>query len=168
MSAPGTPSIGQLIIELVDVSEISDSECLQHCFSDLAETNKAANSQVFAQLPFTVNSKITQDFQTDIFAGKLTGMQTVVPNKRPGEEPRDIYLQMVIVRLKKYTCDVLITLNTEFVSLKPENVDMESQAPALLGGLDPSKRQQVEAVFDRIVGSFRHTSEAQLRLLFDC
>ena len=77
---------------------------------------------------------------------------------------------MALVRLKKYECDVLFTLNTEYTALKPDDVDMSSSetAPATHNGVDPTKAQQIEALFDQIVGSFRHTSEDELKKLFDC
>ena len=32
-------NLGQLIIELVDISEIADQDSIMHCFTDLAESN---------------------------------------------------------------------------------------------------------------------------------
>jgi hypothetical protein len=102
-----------------------------------------------------------------LFAAKLIGVQKVVPNKRPGETPRDVYMQMAIVRIKKYQCDVLMTLNTELESLKGEDVTMsEGGAPALLPGVSPTLEGWVQAAFNRMVNSFRHTSEPELTKLF--
>ena len=36
---PQSLNLGQLIIELVDVSEIDDQAVIKHCFTDLAEAN---------------------------------------------------------------------------------------------------------------------------------
>ena len=82
-----------------------------------------------------------------MFAAKLTGLQKVVPNKRPGEAAREVYMQMAIIRLKKYQCDVLITLNTELESLKSEDATMAEGAPSLLPGVDPSLESAIQNSF---------------------
>ena len=77
---------------------------------------------------------------------------------------------MAIIRLKKYQCDVLVTLNTELESLKrlsTEDQEMSEKVPALIGGIDPAKENQARTTFDKIVGSFRHTTEDELRKLFE-
>lgn len=48
----------------------------------------------------------------------MIGIQKVAPTKRVGELARDVFIQMGIVRLKKYQCDVMLTLNTELGTLK--------------------------------------------------
>ena len=45
---------------------------------------------------------------------------------------------MALLRIKKYQCDVLITLNTELDSLKRIDEDaIMSEAPVLVNGIDP-------------------------------
>lgn len=44
---------------------------------------------------------------------------------------------------------------------------MSEKVPALIGGIDPTKENQARTTFDKIVGSFRHTSEDELRKLFE-
>ena len=114
-----SPNLGQLIIELLDVSEVADADSVKHCFDDLAEANKAKHNQVLSQGPALVHPKLWTDFPGAIFAAKLCGLQQVVPNKRPGEPPKDVYVQMAIIRIKAFTCDVLLSLNTEIDALKP-------------------------------------------------
>ena len=41
MNPSKASNLGQLIIELIDVNEVSDAESISHCFADLAEANKA-------------------------------------------------------------------------------------------------------------------------------
>lgn len=52
----------------------------------------------------------------------------MAPTKREGELARDIYIQMGIVRLKKYQCDVMLTLNTELGTLNSHPVQ---ESPSL-------------------------------------
>ena len=49
---------GQLIIELVDVYEVADTDALKHCFSDLAEDNQALKSEFLAEQQLIVHPKI--------------------------------------------------------------------------------------------------------------
>jgi hypothetical protein len=46
---PSTVNLGQLVIELVDVSEVADSDAIQHCFNDLAEANGAQHTETLSQ-----------------------------------------------------------------------------------------------------------------------
>jgi hypothetical protein len=83
----------------------------------------------------------------ELFGAKLTGVQKVVPNKRPGEPPQDVFIQMAIIRLKRFECDVLISLNTELSSLantESADVTMAPSAEGLLPGADPGKQSSVE------------------------
>lgn len=115
-----------------------------------------------------IHPVFTQDFPEGVFAAKLTGVQTVVPNKRPGEAARDVYMQMAIVRIKTYQCDVLLTLNTELASLKlSEDTPMADGAPSLLAGVDPTSESAIQECFAQIVASFRHTTLAEVAKLFD-
>jgi hypothetical protein len=56
-------------------------------------------------------------------------------------------MQMAIIRLKKYQCDVLITLNTELESLKSEDATMAEGAPSLLPGVDPGLESAIQNSF---------------------
>ena len=77
-------------------------------------------------------------------------------------------MQMAIIRLKRFTCDILVTLNTECSSLAQSgDVEMAEGAPSLHHGIDPSKEQEVSTAFDRVVASLRHTTVAKLSELFE-
>ena len=56
-----------------------------------------------------------------------------------GEPVKDVFMQMAIVRIKKFQCDVLITLNTELENLKrpKTDVEMKEKTPKLNNEVDP-------------------------------
>jgi len=56
MNPSKASNLGQLIIELIDVNEVSDAESISHCFADLAETNKAQFSQIINQAPLQIHA----------------------------------------------------------------------------------------------------------------
>jgi hypothetical protein len=66
-------NMGQLIVELIDVSEVADTDLTEHCFTDLAETNKAQYSEMMFQGPLKIHPQFENDFK-DIYAAKVIGI----------------------------------------------------------------------------------------------
>lgn len=48
-------NLGQLIVELIDVSEVPDADLTHHCFADLAESNQAQFAQMISQGPLEIH-----------------------------------------------------------------------------------------------------------------
>jgi hypothetical protein len=71
---PLHPNLGELIIELIDICDVSDADSVKHCFDDLAEANKAQSSQILSQSAVEFHPSLATDFSGAISAKKITGI----------------------------------------------------------------------------------------------
>ena len=84
----------------------------------MAEANQSSETDV-ERVDTVTDPAILTKFEevlgvTDKFhLSLLQGRQRVVPNKRPGESAKLIYMSQALFRFKEQEADFLVTLNTE-------------------------------------------------------
>ena len=100
---------------------MSNENAASYFFNDLAESNASQETTILGSGQIT-EPAIVQAFervtgQGLFFLGTIRGTQKVVPNKRPGEPAKLIYVSMAVFRFAPQETDFLVSLNTEVQDL---------------------------------------------------
>ncbi|SPQ97756.1 Ran guanine nucleotide release factor [Plasmodiophora brassicae] len=109
-----------VIVEIVDRSEVADSDCAKYYFQDLAEVNSAIAS----------DTADTGDVQTcqGHTATYVIGHQTVAKFKDAPSAANQVEVYLGVIRLAEYGADILLTLNSP-TSISPESSSRHCLTP---------------------------------------
>ena len=134
-----------VIVELVErVSEQKDDKAAAYHFNDIAETSSSSETKIVSAGVFAASS-----FEmAKLYHSSWTfGTQRVSKGRDGADKANVIALYLVLIRLKQFETDLLISLNA------PIQIHADSQAKSAKNAVKPP--QETLQLFKRIVATFK-------------